>query len=78
VVDQQLEVLPDAGDVRGHGELAAPGADLDGAVAVVDDARGPLHQRALVLAVEVEAAVGRVELEAAVEGGQQAPAGTRR
>ena len=78
VVDQELEVLPDADHVRGHPQLAAPGTDLDGAVAVVDHRRRPVHQGALVRAVEVEAAARRVQLEPAVEGGQQALAGARR
>src|ERR1019366_557875 len=78
VVDDELEVLPDADDVLGHPHALPPGADLDVAVAVVDDRRRPVHQRPMSDAIEVEATAGRVQLETAVEGGHQARAGAGR
>ena len=72
VVDDQLEVLPHADDLRGHPHLAAPAADLDRAIAVVHHRGDPADQRSLGFAVQVEAAARGVQLEPAVEGGEQA------
>src|SRR6202012_979898 len=72
VVHEQLEVLPDALDRGVHREVPAPLADLDRAVLVVDDRRGAVYERAVVNAVQVEAASGGVQLEPAVERGEQA------
>ena len=78
MIDDEPEVLADTHDVRRHPHFTAPGADPDRAVAVVDHRRGPVDQVPLAGAVEVEAAARRVQLEPAVERGQQAVARARR
>src|SRR5580700_11241324 len=78
VIDDQLEVLPDADHAGGHLHVPAPVADLDRAVAVVDHRRRALGQGSGRIAVEVETAAGRVYLEPAVERADQAGAGAGR
>src|SRR5579875_1230672 len=72
VLDDQVQILPDANDVRAHVQAAVPPhPDRDVTVPVVDDRGYAAHQRAVVGPVEVEAAVRAGDLEPAVEGGDE-------
>ena len=67
VVDQQVEVLPDSNHVRGHGRVPAPLADRCRTVLVNDKRRGPDAQGEDQFPFGEVAAVGRGELEPAIE-----------
>ena len=71
VVDDEHEVLAHGLDVGRHGEVAAPHADVRGAVLEHDEGRGVGAQPDDLLAVEIGAAVRRVHLEAGVERGDR-------
>jgi hypothetical protein len=78
MVDQQPEVLPHTHDVRGHRDLVVPAADGHRAVAVEDLRCGSVDQGAGGPPIEVEAAVGVGQPEAAVPRGRETTAVRRR
>ena len=71
VIDDGHQVLQHRGDLGGHADLAPPGADIDPPVGVDDHRRRPGLEGHGLAAVEVEAAVGVLDPEPAVEGGHR-------